>query len=814
MKIQKGLIIGVIGALLVGATEAAGEAGLSALQSDEDSAFTLTVPGGKIGDQALYATFHRTDPNAQWARGPDHGLKIDSVGREIDKFGVERDVVRILYPSEDASSGGLMALEYGFSGSSETIAFTDLASRDAMGWVWQNDWETRDYFVAQRTATSAVGFYGPYDSPSTAFGATQNLRFQEILSMGRAYRVGESIQTEAIEYMASESILYDGYGLWVTVVGPVVPSNATVEGLVAGAGRIDDVEAVDLRFSGCISFDTEGDWWGLEQPNRMPFLGQTIPVPSNVCFSVDRWFSASRPFPLLIETRLTVNGTQTLDHISSMAAFQEGDVPVSWQSPEEAVPYLPNLMANDELERSPAGQTYPSDGTNVRYGYRLADALSSIANDPSLLEYGLWKAQHEKASLVGAHLSPTGADLSGREWLLVFGEGTSGFVLVSARAGPGAVAVNQEYGEFPTYGNIPIQPPGPVAPLTFSAWDELFSKYVANEPGAPAPNNIDWGYFFTGTTIGCSNEIASPCDEPDLEWMNHVNGGFNQIGYETDSAPSRRARIQSYDPGHPSATVWTTPESGWRQLQFNYDDANLRYSWQTRNENSYAPLAGPAQLAAPKVAATPSGASPPAPSLGRAALVSTSALALFLLVYFLPLLKWAGASLQVALPGYAKLHKSDVLNNKVRETMVQAIRADPGITPPQLQELTGAGWSTVVYHLGVLEKNKLVSSLIDGRHKRFFPYENVNWSDRGRIAVLKNEQSRHLYEMILQEPGVGPSDLSSRVGVSRSTIYWHVERLEKAGLVGRDRQRLKTVFFANPPAVGTPYDPKNAVEVS
>ncbi|HEX9815825.1 MAG TPA: hypothetical protein VGB18_02495 [Candidatus Thermoplasmatota archaeon] len=51
------------------------------------------------------------------------------------------------------------------------------------------------------------------------------------------------------------------------------------------------------------------------------------------------------------------------------------------------------------------------------------------------------------------------------------------------------------------------------------------------------------------------------------------------------------------------------------------------------------------------------------------------------------------------------------------------------------------------------------------------------------------------------------------LGAPRPAIYWHTNRLEKAGLLGRDRAGLRTVFFANPAPV-TPYSANDAVEVA
>jgi predicted transcriptional regulator len=117
--------------------------------------------------------------------------------------------------------------------------------------------------------------------------------------------------------------------------------------------------------------------------------------------------------------------------------------------------------------------------------------------------------------------------------------------------------------------------------------------------------------------------------------------------------------------------------------------------------------------------------------------------------------------------------------------------------------------------LGVLEKNQLVSSLVDGRHRRFFPVGGVDWTKRGQVAALKNDRTRTIYELIADDPGIIQGDLAGRVGISVPAAIWHLKRLEDTGLVGREKKGRKVHYFANEAEyVPQPYDPGEAVEVA
>lgn len=787
MKVQKGIWVGLVAALLAGAAQTVAETGMVGASSN-DAAAVVIVPSSRVGDRVLYANFEKTGDSPEWTRVQDSGLEVGPIREQPDKYGGRHDVVP-LYLDRQAGwmPAGVAGTESGWGFNFTVLDYVDLETRERLGSARDGTFSSRSAFQLNSQQQYADVVYGPEHRATPVFGPSHNPWHPHVLSQGRTYSVGQNVDPEAVELMATESIFYAGYG--GPQFGNLTIHDAWVSGRIVQAGSIGGLDAVDERIRGCVSFDLGPNrWWDLETEG-MWFLGVEIPIPSNVCFEIDRWLTSDRPYPILVERHLVVNGTQKVAATSSLIDYREGSAAVPWG---RAPPTF--SVGAPTRERSPLSQRFPADGLDAPYGYRLADAKTAVEGDLTLLQFRAWSATHEENMLVGARLNPTGQDLAGRRWTLVYGTPTgSYFVASSERPAAGLLAKNDQLGEVagPTFTPNDF-PPGP---LTLSAGSELYERYVEGGSNA-APNLISWGFRYA------SGRIAAWTTPESVYVAPAIYPTYTYVGYTSEAEPTEAAR------------VWAAPNlDGSRWIMYEEPTGVLIWSRQTSQAQPYAPLPSPLEATPPQAASTQSESVVPTPNLKNAAIVSGSFLALFLAVYFFPLLKWAGGSMAPLLPGYAKLHKSELLNNEVRDKIVQAVRADPGITPPQLQELTGAGWSTVVYHLGVLEKNKVVSSLIDGRHKRFFPHETVNWSDRGRIAVLKNLKSRELYELVLQEPGLGPEVLAQRVGITRPAIYWHTNRLEKAGLLGKDRAGLRTVFFANP-VPATPYDAKNAVEVA
>jgi predicted transcriptional regulator len=203
-----------------------------------------------------------------------------------------------------------------------------------------------------------------------------------------------------------------------------------------------------------------------------------------------------------------------------------------------------------------------------------------------------------------------------------------------------------------------------------------------------------------------------------------------------------------------------------------------------------------------------------APDVEKTAVASTSLLAVFLLVYFLPALKFVGAKGLLLVPGYAKLRKQDLLDNQIRDQILQVIRNDPGVHTTDLAERVDAGWGTTVYHLGVLEKNGLVSSLIDGRYHRFFPVGTVDFSARGQLAVMKNLRTKSIYELIAHDPGIVQESLARSIGISAPAAIFHLKRLEEVGMVGRVRKGRKVHYYANEKPIPRSPAPRDSMEVA
>lgn len=169
------------------------------------------------------------------------------------------------------------------------------------------------------------------------------------------------------------------------------------------------------------------------------------------------------------------------------------------------------------------------------------------------------------------------------------------------------------------------------------------------------------------------------------------------------------------------------------------------------------------------------------------------------------LLAWAWTSVKawgqklLVLPAialYAKISRAEVFDNDVRERIFQTVRARPGIAATDLARTVGVSWGTTIYHLDVLEQNRMVTSLREGRHRRYFENGAQLDASKETVAILQNTVTAGVAARVKTAPGVTQKDLAHSLGMSPQALHWHLTRLVAAGLVRKEREGRVVRHFA------------------
>jgi predicted transcriptional regulator len=127
----------------------------------------------------------------------------------------------------------------------------------------------------------------------------------------------------------------------------------------------------------------------------------------------------------------------------------------------------------------------------------------------------------------------------------------------------------------------------------------------------------------------------------------------------------------------------------------------------------------------------------------------------------------------------------------VRGRIERRIHRDPGIYFNELVRELDLAAGQVQYHLRRLtDADAVAAAELFGR-THYYPPTYDAW-ERSALALLRRETSAEIVATLLDDGPSRPVDVADRVGIARSTLAWHADRLTEAGLVEKrfDGHRL------------------------
>ena len=135
-----------------------------------------------------------------------------------------------------------------------------------------------------------------------------------------------------------------------------------------------------------------------------------------------------------------------------------------------------------------------------------------------------------------------------------------------------------------------------------------------------------------------------------------------------------------------------------------------------------------------------------------------------------------------------------------RARIADAVAAAPGIHFSELVRSLDLAPGQVQYHLKRLRRRGDVEQERLYGRTHYYPPEIDAW-ERGALALLRRETSRDVVSYLLAEGPSGPQAVADDVGVARSTLEYHVGRLEERGLIEkeRDARNRVTLVVTRPP---------------
>ena len=126
---------------------------------------------------------------------------------------------------------------------------------------------------------------------------------------------------------------------------------------------------------------------------------------------------------------------------------------------------------------------------------------------------------------------------------------------------------------------------------------------------------------------------------------------------------------------------------------------------------------------------------------------------------------------------------TDLLELKTRREIFQWIKDYPGSHQREIQRGLELSTGHVNYHLGVMLKSELLSTLDDGNYRRYYPRNTFNEEEKVVLSFLRRELPRGIMIYIMMNPDTSQTELASHFNVSDPTISYHLSKMREKGVI-------------------------------
>lgn len=122
-----------------------------------------------------------------------------------------------------------------------------------------------------------------------------------------------------------------------------------------------------------------------------------------------------------------------------------------------------------------------------------------------------------------------------------------------------------------------------------------------------------------------------------------------------------------------------------------------------------------------------------------------------------------------------------------RQRVRALLQARPALAPADAARELGVDPSTALYHLRRLVREGAASAHGPPRRRRYCA--------AGRRAPQDPADSRGVLDAVRAAPGIARVELAARLRLARSTLGWHLGRLQRRGLVRYERKGRRVLVY-------------------
>lgn len=136
--------------------------------------------------------------------------------------------------------------------------------------------------------------------------------------------------------------------------------------------------------------------------------------------------------------------------------------------------------------------------------------------------------------------------------------------------------------------------------------------------------------------------------------------------------------------------------------------------------------------------------------------------------------------------------------DNTRNRIYTSIKTAPGIDFSEVVKNTGLNKGTVLYHLGVLKAQNKIEVYKNGTKRHFMDNSMYNEKEKKVLVTFQDPKNHRIISEILNENCNTNVALAREIGVSKSTISWHMAKLKELNLIKETKRGKNIIYKINP----------------
>ena len=138
---------------------------------------------------------------------------------------------------------------------------------------------------------------------------------------------------------------------------------------------------------------------------------------------------------------------------------------------------------------------------------------------------------------------------------------------------------------------------------------------------------------------------------------------------------------------------------------------------------------------------------------------------------------------------------SDILTLESRKRIYEFVEANSGSHLREIGRKCELPLGTALYHLDRLESEGMLTVRRDGRYKRYFPAQGLGRREKDFLSSFRHAVPRRVASALLTVHAATQRELCGMIGVSRSTLSFHVNSMIGKGILRREPWRPENKYL-------------------